>query len=244
MKLSLFVNGDSHTAQVYNDVGPTATEILAQEFNLDYENIALPGGSNQRIIRTTLEKLDELDPSKTIIVIGWSSFERTEWLFQNQWHQICGDPYYKVSSALKQSWADHIQIWNTSDTERFTRTAEQHHAIWIFHKVLKKFGYKFLFYQGTKMAFFDGCLYRNQDFRLPWEKDTWVHDPYVRLLDDSRPIEESNMYRESFSWYVESHGCKHTDDHAHYGHDAHEIWANYMKSHLHKKINELLTESI
>lgn len=243
MNLSLFVNGDSHTARVYNDSGLTATELLANSFNLDYENIALAGGSNQRIIRTTLEKLDTLDPKKTIIVIGWSSFERTEWYFKDQWHQICGDPYYTVDDNLKKLWEDHINSWNNSDVERFSRSTDQHHSIWIFHKLLKKLGYKFLFYQGTKMAFFDGCLYHNWNYRLSWEPDTWVHDPYVRLLDEKKPVNESNMYRESFSWYVESQGCRQTDDRAHYGSDAHRVWAEYLTPYLTNKINQLLTES-
>ena len=44
--MKLFVNGDSHTAQVYPNGGNSATEQLAKKFNWEYENIAVPGGSN------------------------------------------------------------------------------------------------------------------------------------------------------------------------------------------------------
>lgn len=239
MTITLFVNGDSHTAKVYNDKGITATEILASDLGLTYKNVALPGGSNQRIIRTTLDQLPELDPRSTVIVIGWSGFERTEWYYQNHWHQICGDPYYPVDQNLKQRWRDHINAWNQDDIARWQRTTDQHHYIWTFHHMLARLGYKFLFYQGTKMSFFDGCLFGNQDYRLTWLADTWIHDPYVRLKDPTQPATESNIYRESFSWYVESKGCEQSDDRAHYGADAHKTWAAYMKPFLTEKINQL-----
>jgi len=68
--ISFFVNGDSHTAQVYGSPGKTSTEILAEKYSCKHQNIALPGGSNQRIIRTTLEHLPNLDPKSTLIIIG------------------------------------------------------------------------------------------------------------------------------------------------------------------------------
>lgn len=93
---TLYVNGDSHSQYCYPTHTKllTATELLATKFQLEYKNQALAGGSNQRIIRTTLEYLPNLDPGSTIIVIGWSSFERTEWYYQDKWHQICGQAAY------------------------------------------------------------------------------------------------------------------------------------------------------
>jgi len=229
--ISLFVNGDSHTAQVYGHQGNTATEILAGKYKLSYTNIALPGGSNQRIIRTTLDSLSDLDPKSTLIVIGWSSFERTEWFYRDQWFQICGDAYYKVDTDLQNLWKQHIDSWWINDNhECWRRQADQHHAIWMFHRLLHQLGYQFLFYQGCKTFFFDGCPQQDMEFRLPWVKGTWVHNPYVQLTADNQRMIES------FSHYVQSQGCQHTDDREHFGQDAHNAWAEYLEPYLLEKI--------
>jgi hypothetical protein len=230
--ITMYVNGDSHTAQVYGESGITATELLAKKYQCDYINHALPGGSNQRIIRTTLGQLPNLDPATTLIVIGWSSFERTEWFYNDEWHQICGDAEYPVSSELNTLWQQHINSWWTDDNhECWRRQADQHHAIWVFHNLLNQLGYHALFYQGCKTFFFDGCPQQDQNFRLPWHNTTWVHDPYVHVTAE-------NVRRaESFSHYVESHGHTHTDHRAHYGQDAHQCWANYLDSYVKTKLD-------
>lgn len=232
--LSLFVNGDSHTANVYGEHAMTATEILAKKYHCDYQNIALPGGSNQRIMRTTLDSLQDLDPKSTVIILGWSSFERTEWFFQNQWHQICGDADYSVHAELKDLWQQHLDSWCSNDNhECWRRQAEQHHAIWIFHNVLNRLGYEFLFYQGCKTFFFDGCPQQDLEFRLPWITGTWAHDPYVHVMANNERVIES------FSHYAELQGCTHTDDRAHYGADAHAAWADYLDPFVHRKLQTL-----
>jgi hypothetical protein len=232
--LTMFVNGDSHTAQVYGDAGPTATQQLAEKYHCDYMNLALPGGSNQRIIRTTLEHVKKLDPRSTLIIIGWSSFERTEWFFQGAWHQICGDANYAVDPALDKLWRQHIDSWWCDDNhECWRRQADQHHAIWTFHRLLHDLGYEFLFYQGCKTFFFDGCPQQDMDFRLPWIADTWVHDPYIRVTNDNERVIES------FSHWAELQGYAHADDRAHFGHDTHSAWAWHMDDAVRVKLNRL-----
>lgn len=232
--IKLFVNGDSHTANTYDGDHPTATEILANELGCDYENIAMPGGSNQRIIRTTLAKLPTLDPSSTVIIIGWSSFERTEWYHHNQWFQICGDPHYDVTPELRELWHQHIDIWNQDQySHRWRQMWDQHHAIWMLHNLLYDLGYQFIFFQACRTFFYDTCVQQDQNFELPWHPNTWVHDPYVQLqTDGSRVIQ-------SYSHYVESQGCNPVDQRSHYGADAHSIWAKYLLPKLQEKIHNL-----
>jgi hypothetical protein len=232
--LSIFVNGDSHTAQVYGSLAPTATQILAEKYHCTYTNIALPGGSNQRIIRTTQEQLTSLDPKTTLIIIGWSSFERTEWFFQDQWHKISGDPAYEIDKQLQELWHQHIDSWwNDDNHECWRRQADQHHAIWVFHRLLHDLGYEFVFYQGCKTFFFDGCPQQDQPFRLPWIPDIWAHDPYVQVSQDNERVIES------FSHYAENLGYRHTDDRAHFGADAHEAWADYLDKLVQSKLHRL-----
>ena len=231
--VQFFVNGDSHTAKVYGEPGLTATEILAREFDCTIENIALPGGSNQRIIRTTQQKLQELDPERTVIIIGWSSFERTEWFYRDQWYPVCGDPGYPVDDELRNLWQQHIDSWWADDNhESWRRQQDQHHAIWMFHNLLHDLGYQFLFYQGCRTFFFDGCPQQDQPFRFPWHEDTWVHDPYVKLVGSERVAD-------SFSYHGDSLGLVHSDDRAHYGADAHRAWADRLRPLISKKLQNL-----
>jgi hypothetical protein len=225
--ITMYVNGDSHTAGVYGEDGVTATELLAKKYHCNYINDALPGGSNQRIIRTTLDRLPTLDPATTLIVIGWSSFERTEWYYNNQWHQICGDVNYHVDPELNDLWKQHLNSWWEDDNhECWRRQADQHNSIWVFHNLLKQLGYRVLFYQGCRTFFFDGCPQQDQNFQLPWQDNVWVHNPYVFVTP------ENQRYIESFSHHVERRGHQHTDDRAHYGKDAHQCWADYLEPHV------------
>lgn len=231
MSITLYVNGDSHTAQTYPDDGQTATQLLAKKFNLEYINQALPGGSNQRIIRTAWQDLRDLDPAKTIVVIGWTSFERTEWYHDGIWHQICGDANYKVDREIKELWQHHIDAWwSNQHFENFRIMAEQHNAIWLFHHQLKELGYRTLFYQGCDTFFFDGCPQQDQKFNHTWLPNVWTHKPYVTVNpDNSRTVE-------NFSRWALEQGFQHTDDRAHFGADAHAAWANYLQPWLELKL--------
>jgi len=234
MKKYLYVNGDSHTAQCYPDsepIEPTATKILADKFDLEYKNSALPGGSNQRIIRTAWQDLLAYDPAETVVVIGWSSFERTEWYRHGHWHQICGDAHYSVDLEIKELWQHHIDAWwENRHYENFRIMSQQHQDIWLFHQQLNSAGYATLFYQGCDTFFFDGCPQQDQQFELSWIDDVWAHNPYVTLNDDnSRTVE-------NFSRWALSQGFVHTDNRAHFGADAHRAWADYLEPMFKSKL--------
>lgn len=232
--VKLFVNGDSHTARVYGQEGPTATDILARTLACEIENIALPGGSNQRIIRTTQEKLVDLDPAQTIIIIGWTSFERTEWYHNGHWHAICGDPKYAVDEDLTQSWQAHIRSYNHGDrAERCRRHQEQHNSIFAFHRLLHGLGYQMIFYQACAYHFFANCPHEHDiAWRLPWMPDVWAHDPYAKIENDS-------MVVDGFSHHSARLGFTPADDRAHYGADAHAAWAKRLLPILQSKLSKL-----
>ena len=74
----ILVNGDSWTKRDPAPEGTTLwTEFLTEETGQEITNIALPGSSNQRIYRTTLEQLYTTN-NITHLIIGWSSIVRTE----------------------------------------------------------------------------------------------------------------------------------------------------------------------
>lgn len=226
----LWVNGDSHTAGSYspaNVENPFAKQI-ATHFDLDYTNIALPGGSNQRIIRTTVEALTDLDPADTFILIGWSSWERTEWYFNGEWHAICGDPSYNMPEFIQKRWQennDYFQqhfVDRTAEQEIWRCGKEQEHAIWTFHKLLHNLGYKFLFFLGCEYPFFQQED-QHSNSRLTWLPGTWAHDPY---------------YETGFSHHSRGQGFE-RDSKWHYGQEAHDTWAAVLMP----QVNAILQQS-
>lgn len=219
----LWVNGDSHTAGTHfpkNVTSPFAQQV-AKHFNLKYTNIAQAGGSNQRIIRTTTEALPLLNPEETFILIGWSSWERTEWYWNNQWHQICGDPGYTVPEFYQQRWqanADYYRdqfVDKSADQELWMRSKCQEHAIFVFHNLLTYLGYKFLFFLGCPNSFRWESTHSTTS-KLPWNPGTWAHDPYVE---------------EGFGYTCQQQGFI-RDDKWHYGQDAHDMYAQELIKHI------------
>jgi hypothetical protein len=223
----LWINGDSHTAGSYSPCNveqPFALQ-LAQALDLEYTNIALPGGSNKRIIRTTIEALPKLNPLETFILIGWSSWERTEWYWNNQWHAICGDPGYHMPEFARARWQQHADHYanqfdsKISDHDLWTKSKEQEHAIWVFHQLLHNLGYKFLFFLGCANAFRWESTHETSS-QLPWLPDTWAHDPY-------QPT--------GFSEYCQARGHV-RDDKWHYGPEAHNDYADYLIAQMKLKL--------
>jgi hypothetical protein len=223
----LWVNGDSHTAGSYSPCNveqPFALQV-AQALDLEYTNISLPGGSNNRIIRTTIEALPKLDPMETFILIGWSSWERTEWYWNNQWYAICGDPGYTMPEFAQTRWQQHADHYarqfddKISDHDLWTKSKEQEHAIWVFHQLLHNLGYKFLFFLGCANTFRWESTHETSS-QLPWLPGTWAHDPY-------QPT--------GFSEFCSERGHV-RDDKWHYGPAAHNDYAKHLIAQVKSKL--------
>lgn len=74
----LYVNGDSFAWGVgLDDESAKWPALLAEHYCLSLVNEAQPGGSNNRILRKTIDFVTKHRP--TMVVIGWSSYLRTEW---------------------------------------------------------------------------------------------------------------------------------------------------------------------
>lgn len=227
----LWINGDSHTFGSYGHhrVKNTFGQQVADYFNWSATNIAEPGGSNQRIIRTTIQALPDLDPAETFILIGWSSWERTEWYYDNRWYKICGDPGYNIPEFIRQRWQENNEYFQrhyvdrTAEQEIWRCAKEQEHAIWTFHQLLNNLGYKFLFYLGCEYPFFyQNELDRGVDSKLPWLAGTWAHDPYQET---------------GFSYYSLQQGF--VRDHLwHFGQDAHDAWAKILIDQVQARLQQ------
>lgn len=73
----LYANGDSFTYGTGVDKQNTWPALLAKELGYELVNDAVPGGSNHRVVRTTIDFLSKHKPK--LVVVAWSSYLRTEW---------------------------------------------------------------------------------------------------------------------------------------------------------------------
>lgn len=96
MKSLLYVNGCSHScgAEISyvgsmrepKDLDSSWAGKLANKYDLFHYNDAVSGNSNETILSTTinsvLKLLDEYNPKELLVIIGWSSFERTDFIYE------------------------------------------------------------------------------------------------------------------------------------------------------------------
>lgn len=78
--MNILLNGCSHIEASECDKG--LSEYLAKLLNANVTNIAKGGGSNHRILRTTLEYCE--NNPVDLVIIGWSTHERFEFTWRGQ----------------------------------------------------------------------------------------------------------------------------------------------------------------
>ncbi|MBF0145340.1 MAG: hypothetical protein HQL84_05655 [Magnetococcales bacterium] len=116
-------------------------------------NDSIPGGSNDRILRTTIRwVLDFLDAEgeagreRLLVVIGWSDPMRREFFIDGHWKQVIPYHDYPDLPALNRLNTVYREVaWN--DHESACRFATQVLALQAF---LQRYGVRFLFFDALK----------------------------------------------------------------------------------------------
>lgn len=224
----LYVNGDSHSAGAeavnsycfaeddtqYRALGrrPHPDNLvvsygrrLADNLNALLYCDAESASSNDRIIRTTREYISNTTPD--LIIIGWSTWEREEIIFNDQYYQFSvGCKGIDWSPELKNVYQDWLSSTNHKQKEQ-----QAHEQIWAFHNELQHIPHLFF---NTYLAF---------DFteHLDWGKN------YLG------PYDEDQTY---YHW-LSNQGYKTVSPKSyHYGPDAHLIWANRLTNVINESI--------
>lgn len=224
----LYVNGDSHSAAaeavnsfafaeddpLYRGLGriphPDNERVsygclLANAFFAILHCDAESASSNDRIIRTTKEYLEQNKPDA--IIIGWSTWEREEWLHDNIYWQInAGGIGYDWPDAVKNKYQEWLATVNLK-----TKEEEEHEKIWNFHQELKDIPH--LFFNTFS------------SFSYPDPKD-WGNS-YLS------PYKYEYTY---YNWLKEQGHQTVNPKSYHYGADAHREWAKFLLPHLTKLI--------
>lgn len=226
----LYVNGDSHTAaaEAVNNHsfaeddgnfwhlrrrphpdnlavswGKLLSERLKAMFHCDAESAS----SNDRIIRTTKEYIESNKKTldRTLMVIQWSTWEREEWIIDDEYYQVNASGIDIVPESHQQQYKEYI-----ASVDWKQKTAEAHLKIWNLHLYLDTIGVKHVFFNG------------NNDFnRIPNPQDWGASylGPYDPGYTYNNILQSKGIETISTKSY-------------HYGADGHRAWSNYILHYL------------
>ena len=234
----LYVNGDSHTAgaeavnsyafaqddPLYYGLGRQPhPDNLQASYSCDIANRLFAvlhcdaelASSNDRILRTTREYL--IDHQPDLIIIGWATWEREEWLHNNQWFQLTAGGRDSVPEELREKY----QAWVVDQTHvtREKKMLFWHDQIWQFHLELQQAKIPHLFFN-TYSDFSNirtGQITNQATETIPNEHD-W-DNCYIE------PYQSEFTY---FNW-LKSQGFATVNSNSyHYGAAAHRAWAEFV----------------
>lgn len=228
----LYVNGDSHTAaaEAVNahafaeddpflnylgrlphpanlavSWGNRLSNNLRAGFHCDAESAA----SNARIIRTTQDWIRDYPATihEILIIIQWSTWERTEWLINNKWYQINASGADQIPDEYQQQYKEYI-----AGIDLAQKIIESHELIWKFHQELNNLNINHIFFNGNNHF---GVVHNNRryDWGISYIEPYNPKMTYTQwLLDNKHDTVSPNSY--------------------HFGKDAHAAWARFMLQYI------------
>ena len=211
----LYVNGDSNSdGSECKDLTNSWPHILANHLGRTLINEAKGGTSNPRIMRVSSQTLAQAD-RKTFVVIGWTSWEREEWLHQSQYYDVNSGGHDILPTELQERYKQ----WVTEQgpDQQSIKSRNMHEQIHRLHRSLKDRHIPHLFFNAL-MPFQHNLLDPNHK---DWNKN------YLGPYDNDS----------SYYWYLKNHGQKSTANH-HYTDKAQAVWADVLYNYIQE--NQLL----
>jgi hypothetical protein len=203
----LYVNGDSHSHAMQLPPNEKFSSIVADAIGYDVVNVAQGGASNARIMRTTREYLDNNRPD--LVLIGWTTWEREEWFYQDQYYNVNSSGHDPLPADLQQLY----KHWVIEQNENTLSAKSQHwhNEIFKLHSELVE--------KNIRHVFFN-CMYNffQTDNQQDW--GTNFIGPY-----------DNNS---SYYWWLTQQGFQ-ADSWYHFGADGHRAWStrliDYIQEH-------------
>jgi len=226
----LYVNGDSHTAAA-EAVNPHAfaeddsnlvhlgrlphpdnlavswgkklSVLLKMAFYCDAESAA----SNTRIVRTTKEYINNYpqDVTDLFVIIGWSTWEREEWLIDDIYYQINASGTDIVPASHVEKYKEYISSVNWRH-----KTTNAHKDIIELHKWLND--------KNIKHVFFNGNNTFNQ-IQTKFDFGASYIEPYNKNFNYSDYLLKQGVHTVSPQSY-------------HFGEDGHTLWSKYLLKYI------------
>lgn len=219
----IYVNGDSHAAAaeaavpfgwasddpLFYGLGkrphPENERVsfgceIANQLNAILECDAQSGSSNARILRTSLDFVENIEP-KTLVIIQWSTWEREEWLIDGTYYQVGASGLDSLPKSHHEKYKDFID-----QIDWALCTDYWHNQIWQFHQTLLDKKVAHIFFNG------------NSHFQEIADKKDWGGN-YIGPYD-------SNL---TFDAILRENGYKTVNKESwHFGEDAHCFWASFV----------------
>lgn len=228
----VYVNGDSHSAGAeavnthcfanddpkFRHLGREAHPDnlvasygykIAQHFNASLVLDAQSASSNDRIIRTTREYIADHTPD--LIIIGWATWEREEWLHNGVYYQVSGGGFDSVPEELHTQYKEWVikksQTYAQDELTSFEKIQQ-------LHIELNERNIPHLFFN-TYMHF--GHVALNSQILYNWGNN--YIDPYNQ--------------NGTYYYWLHNQGFRCVQHHTvhesyHYGADAHQAWASHI----------------
>jgi hypothetical protein len=174
---------------------------------------AQAGGSNDRIIRTTQNWIDQNQSILTdaVIVIQWSTWEREEWLHKDVYYQVGASGTDSVPRELQEKYQHFIMGLDWTE-----KTRQAHDRIWRFHLKLCE--------QGIRHVMFNG----NNHFEQAQDRMDWGSS-YIKPYDPEY----------TYDRVLKTNGFETVGPKSwHFGPRAHCFWAEYLLQYVNN--NKLL----
>jgi len=205
----LYVNGDSNSAGAEcTDNDKIWPVILAKKLECKLINEAKGGASNPRIMRVSSNALAKSDRN-TIAVIGWTSWEREEWVYNNQYFDVNAGGHDVLPLALQERYKQ--WVINQGPEEQIRKSKSIHEQIHRLHRSLKD--------RRIPHLFFNALM------------------PFQHKLEDPQHNNWNNNYlgpynnNLSYYWYLKNQGWTPTDNN-HYTEDAQAVWADILYNYI------------
>ena len=201
----LYVNGDSHSQGVGVQIDESYPVIIAKEFGLDIVNEAQSGASNARILRTSKEYLAS-QQTPDLVIIGWSTWEREEWQYENTYFNVNSSGHDPLPKILEHSY----KKWVIEQTPEILnkKSLHWHKEIFQFHKELLQKNIKHIFFN---------CMYNffQIEDKLDWDMN------FIGPYDNDS----------SYYWWLTQQGYE-SDKWYHFRASGHQAWGNRLISYI------------
>jgi len=153
------------------------------------------------------------------ILIGWTTWEREEWLHNDTYYQVNASGQDQVPPELQDKYKKWVISQDDAEVER--KMLYWHDRLYSWHLSLRSRGIRHLFFNTYS------------DFA------PIVHNQ-LQTLDNRPPLHNwSNSYidpyNQNFAYYywLKQHGFQTVSpDNYHYGEPAHAKWAEFLVPHL------------
>lgn len=208
------------------------TGVIANKLGIDldndYYNDSLPGGSNDRIVRTTLARLPDLlekyKPEEILVLIGWTDASRTEFYYSGidpkyyPFLSNCSPRPHDTTTMKVETKLHELYYGFFSDVrETYDRFSQQ---ILLLQLYLEKIKVKFLFTNSLHTFFVENKFY------FHFFESQHLLPKSASLVNATTYLDSPNCCQYLNDNTIKLLPCNHPTS------IGHSVWANYVFDYL------------